>query len=249
MHLAQSFIVAKKEDLLRLHDGAAERRAVLIPAQLRLDWVEVVGSIEYVVAKKLVNRSVELVGTRLGDEVDGRAGRFTESRIVDVGLDLEFLDGVGRGLNGESAKGQVPGIDPVDERVVARRTGAVGGVSGFAKGDPRLEFAKPPLLVPTLVSGTVPGTRLASAPKRRTLSGRSTVSRWPITVPTLALLVSTSGAALVTSTVESTEPTCRWTSTRAFWFTNKVMPVSFSVLNPGASTAMEYSAGTRLGKL
>ena len=53
---------------------------------------------------------MDVVRTRFGDQVDRRTRRSSESRRVDVGLDLEFLDGVRSGLDGKSSKGQVPGI-------------------------------------------------------------------------------------------------------------------------------------------
>ena len=120
--------------MLRPDDGPADRCAILIAAQFRLDRVEVVGSIERVVAQEVVYRTVKFVRAALGDEVDGRACRLTESGIVNVGLDLEFLDGVGGGLHGEAAEAQVPGVGTVNQRVVTRRTGAVGRVGLFAKG-------------------------------------------------------------------------------------------------------------------
>src|SRR6266700_6262674 len=69
------------------------------------------------------------------------------------------------------------------------------------KGEPNWLLANPPLSV------VVPGTNEASEPKRRKFRGKATTSRSPITVPTLAVLVSTMGAALLTSTVVVTSPT------------------------------------------
>src|SRR5438093_229984 len=94
-------------------------------------------------------------------------------------------------------------------------------------------LANPPLSV------VVPGTKEASAPKRRRFKGRSTTSRSPITVPTLAVLVSTSGAAPLTFTSVATSPTTNCTSTGAFWSTSSLMPVSTVDLNPIFSTATE----------
>ena len=134
LNLPQPLIVGKEEEVLRPDDGTAERCAVLIAALFRLDRVEVVRSIERVVAQEVVYRTVKFVCPRLGDKVDRRACRLPESCIVNVGLDLEFLNGIGGGLHGEAAEAQVPGVGAVNQSVVTRRTGAVCRISLFAKG-------------------------------------------------------------------------------------------------------------------
>ena len=56
---------------------------------------ETVG-IQFVVAEKLVQRSMKRVGTALQHGVHNRAGAVAVLRIIRVGLDRDLLDGVGR---------------------------------------------------------------------------------------------------------------------------------------------------------
>src|SRR5260370_3035834 len=71
--------------------------------------------------------------------------------------------------------------------------------------------------------------------------GRLTISWFSAVRPSSGLLVLTSGAAAVTSTVSPVEPMSSEVSMRAVWATSKVTPLRTNFLNPAASTVNEYS--------
>lgn len=60
-------LMVTKEEQLILEDRAAHRSAELVLAVLALlRWIEVVSSVEYVIAEKFKESSVKIVGARLG---------------------------------------------------------------------------------------------------------------------------------------------------------------------------------------
>ena len=77
---------------------------------------------------------MNLVRSRLDEEINRGTGRLAEGRVVDVGLHLEFLDRVRRRRDGKAAKGQVAGVHAVNQRVVAGGARTVGGVARLAEG-------------------------------------------------------------------------------------------------------------------
>ena len=86
--MAQALVVDEEEGFVLL-DGAPQRAAELIPREGRLlaGDVELVRGVQGAVADKFVGRSVQVVGARLGDRVDRRAGA-AELRAVGVGQNL-----------------------------------------------------------------------------------------------------------------------------------------------------------------
>ena len=77
---------------------------------------------------------------------------------------------------------------------------------------------------------------MAKAPNRRRFNGSCTASISPITVPTLAVALSTKGGALVTDTFVVISPTSSLISITAFWSTNNLIPVNTADLKPVLST-------------
>src|SRR5215831_1512974 len=94
LRLPQAFVTRKKECSV-FYDGAAERTAKLISFERRLAAALVLfplGGIQCIVAKKLKQRSVEVIRSRFGDGADNCTGLTAVFRRVVVGDDLEFLD-------------------------------------------------------------------------------------------------------------------------------------------------------------
>src|SRR5262249_45391589 len=73
------------------------------------------------------------------------------------------------------------------------------------------------------------GLSAMSEMKLRPFSGRSTIRRFSITVPTVAFSVASRGAPPVTSTVSASDPTLSWKSMRATCCTCSSTLVRFSV--------------------
>ena len=88
--LAESFVVGEDEGLVLLH-RAAQRAAELVARETRDGTaVEEIARIESIVAQELVKRSVELVGSGLGDNEHLRAGPLAELRAVGIAQHIEF---------------------------------------------------------------------------------------------------------------------------------------------------------------
>ena len=92
--MPQPGIRSKEEGLVALY-GAADGATVLVamkrrPCQLR---APVIG-VENGVAHKLKEQAMILVGPGLRKHVDDAAGKAAILRIVAVGLNTEFLDGI-----------------------------------------------------------------------------------------------------------------------------------------------------------
>ena len=98
---ALAFVHEEKEGSV-LGNGAADCRAELILAKLGLRRAgtvrEELRSVQVVVANEFEYRAVDLVSAGLGDDVDIRSGGRSELSRSDVRLDLEFLNGIDRGL-------------------------------------------------------------------------------------------------------------------------------------------------------
>src|SRR5262249_38617706 len=96
--LAKAFVVYKKERLV-FPDRAAEAGAELVSAKRRIAGavrlrrrIKVIARVQFVVAEKLVERAVGLVGAGLADGVQ-YSPVSAELRAVRRGQRLEFCDG------------------------------------------------------------------------------------------------------------------------------------------------------------
>ena len=89
-YLAGTLVVAKDEQLV-LHDWGAEGAPELISLEHAPLWIEVTARVEFFVAQEFVNRTVNFVGARLGDNIDDSAGEAAELRIKRVGQEAEFF--------------------------------------------------------------------------------------------------------------------------------------------------------------
>src|SRR5581483_5622269 len=86
------------------NDGAACRDAVLVHSERRLTLVgqvrEVIGGIQGVIAEELPGIAMKSVASGFRDDVDVGARGDAELRVDNVGLHIEFLNGVGRRADG-----------------------------------------------------------------------------------------------------------------------------------------------------
>src|SRR5579864_5659247 len=105
MHLPLGFIIYKEKRLILL-EGPTHRGAELVQIELLAGGREVAARIQSGVAEELEDGSVQLVGSRLGCNQHGRTRtRAVLGREV-VAENLEFLNGIDRRQNGNSASGQ-----------------------------------------------------------------------------------------------------------------------------------------------
>ena len=122
-----------------LHHRSAKIVAIVVSAELvfrnAAQVVKVVGGVQNVVAAEIERTAVELVGPALGNDVYDRAHRLSKLRTVAVSQNLEFLDGVNRGIhkNG-SVRADVVVVDTIDQEDVAGRV-----ISVDRKIDTRLQ--------------------------------------------------------------------------------------------------------------
>src|SRR5690606_9911440 len=100
--LAQAFVVGHKEHAVLDHRSSS-RKTKLVAAERGTISTEPAVGLDLVVAQELVNRAVELVGSRLGGHDDLRGGLAVLGR-VDAGLNLELLDRVDRRTNDEGVE-------------------------------------------------------------------------------------------------------------------------------------------------
>src|ERR1019366_328791 len=90
----------------------------------------------------------------------------------------------------------------------------------------------------------MPGTRVTSCVKLRPFNCNWEISL-PVTVPAISELWVSTWATVVPSTVTSMvePPTCRATSTRAFWAISRTTPLARYLLKPCAVTVTLYKPG------
>src|SRR5581483_931872 len=86
-----------------------------------------------VVAEELKNRPVQGIGPRLGGHVHVGSGSLAEFRRGNVGLDLEFLDGVNGGLNAVSFEHLFVVVSAVQREIVLFGAVAAHTVVGSAR--------------------------------------------------------------------------------------------------------------------
>ena len=102
-YLTSALIVAKEKQLV-FHDRETERSAELITFKVPTHRVEVTPCIQLLVAQKFVGRTMNLVGSRLGYDVDDATGEPTILRIEGIRQQPEFLDRVEGRHDGSAVK-------------------------------------------------------------------------------------------------------------------------------------------------
>src|SRR5206468_10236600 len=115
--LPQGFVAAEKERLVLL-DRAASVTAVLIALEGRPFVVEEVPRVQFIVAQELESASVDLIGPRFRDQIDGRAAVLAKDSRKRLRLNLEFRYSVRRRLNGEASGNHVVGVHPVTQDII-----------------------------------------------------------------------------------------------------------------------------------
>ena len=121
-------LVIGKEEQLVLDHRTAECGAELVLLERhdrRGGIVEIVLGVERRVAQEFVDTAVKLVAAGLQQDVDDRSAAPDVGPEI-VGLYLEFLDGINRGLNHLNADLLFVVIEAVEQEVVVRRGQAVG---------------------------------------------------------------------------------------------------------------------------
>jgi hypothetical protein len=114
-------LVVGEEERLVPHDAAAKAAAELLLTQARFRTVaarEELVRVVLLVAEEAVAGAVEVVGARLGEDVDDRAGGASTLGRVHVGLHLHFGDRIHRRAHADRADVTLVVVDAVDEVVV-----------------------------------------------------------------------------------------------------------------------------------
>jgi hypothetical protein len=114
--LSQS-VVCGEEECFSTNERPAQGSAELVALErvrFRRQLEEVAG-IQCVVPQEFECLSPELVGTRLSDDIDDRAGHVAVLRAERGVVDLEFLNARNRRLEHQRAEREVVGRDPVDQ--------------------------------------------------------------------------------------------------------------------------------------
>jgi len=113
-------LIVKEEEGPISKDGSADAAAVLVLAKFWLGAgvLEEGASVEDVVAEVLVDRAVELVRSRAGDDVEYTAGRASSFCGVAVGLDRDLLNAFDVRLDADGADNTFVVVDTVDDPVV-----------------------------------------------------------------------------------------------------------------------------------
>src|ERR1700722_240835 len=118
-------IVGEKEQLVFPHrttEGAAEHVPAQAAAGQEVSWsVELVlplVGVENVVAEELPRGAMELIGARFDGCVDDAALEIAEFSRSIGGNEVEFLDGVGRGGNGQIVFRSLVVIHAVENEVI-----------------------------------------------------------------------------------------------------------------------------------
>src|ERR1022692_4881343 len=85
-------LVVSKEEKPVLEDRTTDRAAKLVPLKWRGSSSEKVLRVGGIVTKELEERTMELVGARLGHDIDYRAAGESKLRVVLAGVDLNLLN-------------------------------------------------------------------------------------------------------------------------------------------------------------
>ena len=120
----EAFVVQKKESVLS-DEGASEGGSEVVLHQMIVSHGAKGARIACAVAKKLIDRSVVLVGTRVRDNVDLTPACASHIRRVAAGFHLEFFYRVRRGAQVLGVEGRIGVGRPVQqEKVRIRATAA-----------------------------------------------------------------------------------------------------------------------------
>ena len=122
---AVAFVIAEEEEFV-LDDGAAEGGTELILTKNWLDWAEEIAGVGLVVAEEVVGAAVELIGTGLGDDVDGGTGVASLVGREEAGLDFELADRFDGGTEDDGESEAFVVVNAVPEEVVGAFAIAVG---------------------------------------------------------------------------------------------------------------------------
>ena len=89
-------LISAKEEQLVLHDGPADRSPKLISLQRVAFRRKEVSRVENSISYKFKRIAVQVVRTRLGDDVHIRRCVHAILRLQGAGFDFEFLYGIGK---------------------------------------------------------------------------------------------------------------------------------------------------------
>ena len=129
----QRFIIAKEEGLT-LHDRAAQTSSELVLPELLLRQLcpsgEVVVAIriESIVPEKFKQRAVEIVASRLRQNVDHTARCAADFGAIKIRQNFKFLNGVNRRPDSNSANESLVVVHAIDQVVVGDRVLPVHGI-------------------------------------------------------------------------------------------------------------------------
>src|SRR5262249_23540436 len=119
LDLAIALVVGEEEDLVT-PDGPTERAAELVLVVGSAQRIEESASIEISVAEKLENVTVEMVCSRLSDDVDLPAAVVAVLRIIVVGQNSEFRDRIQVGNRRRPTETGLLHGGPVKQEAIAR---------------------------------------------------------------------------------------------------------------------------------
>src|SRR5579862_9504134 len=112
-------LIVEEEERFVFPDRAAKGSAELVQVKLLPECGEVAARVELRVAQELKQRSVVLVRSRLGGHQNGRTGPCSPLGGVVVLQHLEFLDGIDRRQNRNSAGRQLVVVVTIEQPVRA----------------------------------------------------------------------------------------------------------------------------------
>ncbi len=94
---------------------------------MRVGWIEISTRVQNFIAEEFVDVAVQFIRARLGDYVHHGPGVATVLGVESIGDHTEFLDAVGRGLDGGQVHKKIVGITAVDAEVVGASTSTIDG--------------------------------------------------------------------------------------------------------------------------
>src|SRR5207249_1179210 len=127
-------LVAAEQERLVFLDRAADVSAVLIAFEGRPFVVEEVPRIQFIVAQEFEAASVDLIGPRFRDQIDGRAAVLAKDSRKRLRLNLEFRYSVRRRLNGEASGKHVLRVHAVNQDIIPGAAQAVRSVRVLTEG-------------------------------------------------------------------------------------------------------------------
>ena len=113
-----------EEKGLVLSDGTANGAAKIVQVELLPRGGEVAVGIERGVAQKFVEGPVKVVGPGFCGDQHGGSGPGTVFGRIGVGQDLEFLNAIDGGENGDTARSEFVIVDAIQQPVCGVGAGA-----------------------------------------------------------------------------------------------------------------------------